>query len=726
MSYDSTKLSNFIGQSDDPKKLKDYLLSVDKDLQSLFLTASTFYQFGTGSNFSILTYSSTNYAWFASVGAWSITNALLYGGSGSTYIGLQPGVGIWMGDAAFANAIFSVDPTGQMKAHAGRIGGWYIGTTTLSSTNLTFDSTNEVIQNAGFVSGALGSGFQIKPEIAEFQNIRIRGKVSNAVFERDVISSVGGNLLVADSDILDADMTALDTSTVNITSDTTFAVNDILRIKDGVDDEWMEVTAVSHTTYTVVRDKAGGYAANSNPTWQKGTAVVNFGANGEGLIFMTASENNSPYLSVVTHSGTPWTTLTTRMRLGNLNGYLGYNTDKYGIAIGEATKYLKYDPVNGLQIAGTVTLDSTSTLNNLAVTDVTGWAAGADTTKIDGGKVYTNSITTDSISATAITTEKLAANSITATKYNELRNTYVYNADDSLDASYNFIVPFKIVSELLTVQSVKLSFKILNFRAYSTAVSSGGSSTSGATGSASGGGATSGADGHSHTHTFTLGNTNIENADNGVKYKDGVFYKKSAGNYTMTFSTVDGHSHSITIIGGGWPASPWYAVWYYDRKLYIEGAGSIDSTSILNHLHELIGSITTGIGEPSGKRHVYYETNAVKTFSGAGGTISFTAATPDHTHTTPDHTHPNHTHTTPNHTHSLGFGIFEDSQSPTINYYIDNGAGYGGASGNITTDQTDIDITASISGVGWKAIKFTSTTRCRIAAIIEVKLDISA
>ena len=42
-------------------------------------------------------------------------------------------------------------------------------------------------------------------------------------------------------------------------------------------------------------------------------------------------------------------------RLGNLNGFLGYSTNLYGLAIGEATKYLKYDKTNGLQIAGAIT-----------------------------------------------------------------------------------------------------------------------------------------------------------------------------------------------------------------------------------------------------------------------------------------------------------------------------------------------------------------------------------
>ena len=177
MSYDGAKISKYIGQSNDPQKLHDYLLSVDKDLESLFQTASVFHQFGTGSNYSILTYTSTNYQWFSTVGSWNITNDLLYGGSGSTYIGLQPGTGIWMGDASFANGVFSVDPTGQMKAHAGSVGGWYIGTTTLSSTNIVFDSTNELIKSSDFVSGALGTGWQIDANVAEFQNARIRGKI---------------------------------------------------------------------------------------------------------------------------------------------------------------------------------------------------------------------------------------------------------------------------------------------------------------------------------------------------------------------------------------------------------------------------------------------------------------------------------------------------------------------------------------------------------------------
>ena len=43
-----------------------------------------------------------------------------------------------------------------------------------------------------------------------------------------------------------------------------------------------------------------------------------------------------------------------RMRFGNLNGFLDYVTNLYGMAIGDASNYLKYDPTNGLRISGAI------------------------------------------------------------------------------------------------------------------------------------------------------------------------------------------------------------------------------------------------------------------------------------------------------------------------------------------------------------------------------------
>ena len=189
-------------------------------------------------------------------------------------------------------------------------------------------------------------------------------------------------------------------ATLIIDGDETFESGDILRIKNSTDDEWMLVTnATSAPTYTVTRDLDEQYTSNENPIWTKGTSVTNFGQSGDGVIYLTASETNAPYLSVVTHAGAPYDALTTRVRVGNLNGFLGESSDVYGFAAGETDAYMKYDPTNGLRIKGIVSIEAGSTIEGLDATSVVGWAHASDTTKIDGGDIYTGTVTADKITA---------------------------------------------------------------------------------------------------------------------------------------------------------------------------------------------------------------------------------------------------------------------------------------------------------------------------------------
>lgn len=44
-------------------------------------------------------------------------------------------------------------------------------------------------------------------------------------------------------------------------------------------------------------------------------------------------------------------------RFGNLNGFLGYSTDVYGMAMGDSDQYMTYDQTNGLQVYGAVVSD---------------------------------------------------------------------------------------------------------------------------------------------------------------------------------------------------------------------------------------------------------------------------------------------------------------------------------------------------------------------------------
>lgn len=66
---------------------------------------------------------------------------------------------------------------------------------------------------------------------------------------------------------------------------------------------------------------------------------------------------------------------------------------------------------------------------------------------------------------------------ITADKYNELRNTYVQQGQDSLDPDYHFELDFEIISEMTAIQKILLSFRIRKFRAYSKGAADGGSCT---------------------------------------------------------------------------------------------------------------------------------------------------------------------------------------------------------------------------------------------------------
>ena len=294
----------------------------------------------------------------------------LYAGSGATRVQMKAGAGIWTGATAIGGAPFSVTNAGVLKAVSGIIGGWTLAATTLSSANITLDQANDKItvntitidgandriRSSNYVSGVMGAGFTLEPDLLEVGNIASRGIIRTAVFQKDVISCIGGSLFVRPADVLATDMTALDASTLTIEGNETFAVGDILRIKDGTNDEWLLVTNIaSAPTYTVTRDQAAGYAADSNPVWKKGASIISYGASGKGGIYMTSSEVNAPYLSVFTHAGAPWTTIVEKARMGNLNGYLGYSSDIYGFAAGTGNEFIKLDPTNGLQISSAKT-----------------------------------------------------------------------------------------------------------------------------------------------------------------------------------------------------------------------------------------------------------------------------------------------------------------------------------------------------------------------------------
>jgi len=404
-------------------------------------TANSFHTNSTGNSWwgcNVADFASDNdnaTAYVLSTGEAKVQNMTIAGtssillGSSTNIFKANSTDGIWLGHGTFASAPFSVSIAGAIKSTSGTIGGWILAATTLAnhatpaSANVLIDSTNSLIrlgptagayisidganqkiESSDYVSGMAGSGFTLSPARLEIGTIVARGMIRTAVFQKDIISAVGGNFIVLESDMLNEDMTAADAQDVKIYEDGSWSTGDVLRIKDTTNDEWFEITGVvGAPDYEVTRDLAGDYGAGANPPWKKGATVVNYGQSGDGGVYMTASDTNAPYLSVFSHAGAPWTTTTTHLRIGNLNGYLGYAADTYGIGIGSSSANqanLTFDTTNGIRLriattdkivldnSGNVTITGTITATDGAIG---GWTLSANAIYLDSGTDATSS-----------------------------------------------------------------------------------------------------------------------------------------------------------------------------------------------------------------------------------------------------------------------------------------------------------------------------------------------
>ena len=374
-----------------------------------------------------------------SIGGWSIDSSRIYktnavlSSSGYVSFGNAPptaygnNVGAWLGYSSGAKlslyadasnylqwdgakllvkaANFTLDASGNIDANNGTLAGLTVdGTITVG--------TGGLIQSAGFSSGVNGWRINTAGD-AEFNNLVARGAIKTVVFQKQQVNVIGGSFAVMDGDTLASDMTASDTAHVIVKGNTTFATNDILRIKEDTSDEWLRVTGVSGNDYTVTRDLASIYGAEANPTWKAGATVVKYGQSGAGGIMLTSSMTNAPYISIFTHAGSPWSAQTEQVRIGNLKGKSGYAADAFGIYVGDGTNYyLKYDPTDGLQIKGSITVTggdaATQSYADQAEADAKAASLDKATylvsgkTTINGGKIETDTITAGQISVTSL------------------------------------------------------------------------------------------------------------------------------------------------------------------------------------------------------------------------------------------------------------------------------------------------------------------------------------
>ena len=125
----------------------------------------------------------------------------------------------------------------KLGGEGNTIGGWTITNNQIRSWILIIHSSGR-LETADFASGV--KGWRISSEgngEAEFENATIRGTLSTAVFEKESVNAVGGQLYVANSTVLTGSATnpggihTAAQTTMSVENVTGFASGEILSIK---------------------------------------------------------------------------------------------------------------------------------------------------------------------------------------------------------------------------------------------------------------------------------------------------------------------------------------------------------------------------------------------------------------------------------------------------------------------------------------------------------------
>lgn len=174
---------------------------------------------------------------------------------------------------------------------------------------------------------------------------------TSVIFQEDGIAIIGDSLaIVPDSGYLAAAVSSAAT-TIDFGKPITPGVFVIIRGVTAARNramEFLQVGAlVSGTTYNVTRDVTNLNA--TDPAWPVGMPFAVLGAAGAGRLWMTTKPARY-WLSLQGETADAYTNV---VGIGDLNGGWGYNSQTYGMALGEyaaGKASLTWDPTNGLRI----------------------------------------------------------------------------------------------------------------------------------------------------------------------------------------------------------------------------------------------------------------------------------------------------------------------------------------------------------------------------------------
>lgn len=165
-------------------------------------STSPFVIYGTDGTTELLKYTAGGTTGILSIKGTGTFSGDLAIGSGDNIFVAEPDTGMWLGNALYASAPFSVSKNGVIKANSGTVGGWTLGSTYLQGTNIKLDTS-------GITVGSTSSSyFDISPTSLTHRNSdgTASGKFTLTLgaspqLTIDGTLTVGGNSLATSTDL---------------------------------------------------------------------------------------------------------------------------------------------------------------------------------------------------------------------------------------------------------------------------------------------------------------------------------------------------------------------------------------------------------------------------------------------------------------------------------------------------------------------------------------------
>ncbi len=243
--------------------------------------------------------------------------------------------------------------------------------------NLNITSTGDIVLNPtnGYLLPWQTDTVNIGSASAKFLQLHVGEIVSQNLVAADVMSTIGGRVIVTPTTYLAFDVQISDTTIY--TKHNNLASGDRVYFEARGNIEYMAVTSSGTLqgggsyAYTVTRNLDGG-GAN---LWYAGDAVVNTGATGDGFIDLysdhgvkSTGEAGPTIVGNVRQSAT-YNDWEPRWAIGNLKGLYSYAATVYGAAFGDPNEtHITIDDTNGYRTRnGSSTVFQIDTSGNVTV-----------------------------------------------------------------------------------------------------------------------------------------------------------------------------------------------------------------------------------------------------------------------------------------------------------------------------------------------------------------------